>query len=84
MTAKEAYKILISTWDDLKVTKCIEYDTLFVFQVVPKDLKPHVNIDKAFDNLCSVNKKTREVRDFKPFHIPISECKRGKEVGDFK
>lgn len=84
MTAKEAYKILTSQLTGLKAIKCIEFDMLFVFQVLPEHHQQSPTIDRAFDNLCSVNKKTKEVRDFKPFHIPISEYKRGKEVGDFK
>ena len=84
MTAKEAYKILTSTFSGLKAASCVEYDTLFVFQVFPDNQPQPKNIDRVFDNLCSVNKRTKEVRDFKPFHIPISEYKQGRKVGDYK
>lgn len=84
MTASDAYKILTSKLPGFIVVKCVEFDTLFVFQIIPENQKVSISSDRTFDNLCSVNKATKEVRDFKPFHIPISECKRGKEVGDFK
>ena len=84
MTAKEAHDILITTIPGLKAVACAEYDTLFVFRVLPEDHESNKPIDGAFNDACSVNKNTRVVRDFKPFHIPVSEYKRGKEVGDYK
>jgi hypothetical protein len=81
MTAKEAYMLIKQDTPKLKVVSCIEYNTLFVFQVVPEGYKPNGEI--LFDCLRSVNKTTGVVRDFKPFHISVEEYRKGKTINNF-
>lgn len=83
MLAKEAYKILTTKHKNLKAVNCREYNSLFVFQVVPKDFDMSKPTNKMIGNTMSVDKKTKEVRDFKPFHIPIDEFRGGKEIKNF-
>lgn len=78
MTANEAYKILLNEVDGMKAAKCTEYDSVFVFQLVPEGFNVSNSAEVLFSGLYSVNKETREVRDFKPFHIPVSEYRNGK------
>lgn len=80
MTAREAYKILTKTFIGIRVAKCYEYDSVFVFQKVPMSLNAAKNPARAFDVLISVDKSTGAVRDFKPHRMSTEEYKRGKEV----
>lgn len=80
MTAKQAYMLIKTKHPGLKIGKCHEYDSVFVFHLKPDMLRLSKNPTHMLDGLMSVNKKTGEIRDFKPFHIPIEEYKRGKEV----
>ena len=80
MTAKQAYSILMRKFAGVKIDSCYEYDSLFVFSLSPDMLRLSKNTSRMLDGLVSVNKTTREVRDFKPFNMPIEEYKRGKEV----
>lgn len=84
MIAKEAYTILKRKHVKLKAIRCVEYPSVFVFQVVPISFDTNEQTDKMLGNAMSVNKKTKEVRDFKPFNIPISEFKAGREVKNFQ
>lgn len=80
MTAKEAYSIVTSKIPGIKVGKCHEYETLFVFHLKPDMLRLSKNPSRMLDGLISVNKATKEVRDFKPFHVSLEEYNAGKEV----
>lgn len=80
MTAKEAYKKLISKVITGRVVKCHEYDTMFVFQLMPKALLLSNTKSTPLDALMSVDKNTGEVMDFKPFYISLDEYERGVEI----
>lgn len=80
MTAKEAYKKLMNRVITGRVSKCYEYDTMFVFQLVPKALLLTNTKSTMLDALMSVDKNTGEVADFKPFYISIDEYERGVEI----
>lgn len=80
MTAKEAYRIVISRFSAVEVAKCYEYDSIFVFQLNPWMLQSSKH--PMLDGLLGVNKSTGEIRDFKPFHISIEEYKSGKEISE--
>ena len=80
MTAKEAHYILTSKIPGIKVGKCYEYNTLFVFQLKPDMLRLSNTPSRMLDGLMSVNKATKEVRDFKPFYVSLEEYNAGKEV----
>ena len=82
MTAKQAYSLLTNKMTGVQVGKCHEYDSVFVFQLTPAMLRLSKNPSPMLDGLTSVNKRTGEVRDFKPFYIPIDEYRRGKELPD--
>lgn len=83
MTAKGAYRILLLKYQDLKATRCVEYDSRFVFSVVPKTFDINKSSEVLLDNLCAVIKNNGQVRDFKPFHISLEELKAGREIYDF-
>lgn len=80
MTAKQAYTILKIKYPALKVGKMFEYDSVFVFHLAPDMLSLSKNRSPMLDGSMSVNKKTGEVMDFKPFYIPIEEQRSGKEI----
>ena len=80
MTAKQAYAIIKAKHPGLKIGKCFEYDSVFVFHLAPDMLRLSKNPTRMIDGLMSVNKTTGEVRDFKPFHISVEEYQRGREV----
>ena len=82
MVAKQAYAIIKSKRPGVNVGKCHEYDSIFVFHLKPDMLRLSKNSAPMIDGLICVNKTTGEVRDFKPFYIPIEEYKRGKEVSE--
>lgn len=84
MNAKEAHALFIKNRPGLKAVSCTEYRTLFVFRSLPENHESSEPLKGALDDMTSVNKSTGEVRDFKPFHIPIAEYKSGKKVGDYK
>lgn len=77
MTAREAYQILKSKFPSMEITSCNEYDTVFVFQLAPATVK---NPSRLLTGLTSVDKKTGEVKTFKPYDIPFEEYENGKEV----
>lgn len=80
MTAKRAYALLMTKNPGVKVGKCFEYDSVFVFQLAPDMLLLSKNQSRMLDSLISVNKKTGKIRDFKPFHISVEEYYSGKEI----
>lgn len=84
MTAIEAYHKLIKKWPTLDAVECHEYETLFVFMVVPKIFVNAKNSSKRMGNLCSVNKSTGAVQTFQPFFISVKEYQNGKKVSKFK
>ena len=79
MTAKEAY-VKVSSKVIGHISKCYEYDSLFVFQLVPQALLISKPKSPALDTLMSVDKTTGDIRDFKPFYISLEEYERGREV----
>lgn len=79
MNANDAYKLIKCRYPNREPKECFEYDTLFVFGMV-SDSKTNIVLNTMF----SVNKETCEVRDFKPFHIPVSEYRNGKKITKFK
>ena len=81
MTVKEAYVLITNYVPNMKVLSCHEYETLFVFQMVPED---YTDTKPLLSGAFSVDKKTGNIGDFKPFHIPISEYRHGKKVTDYK
>lgn len=81
MTAKEACDLLMKKMQGFEPIRCIEYDSVFAFAIVPNGAQYS---DKNLNSLWSVNKTTKQIRDFKPFHIPIGEYRNGKEIHDFK
>lgn len=84
MTAKQAYSILLSKNPAVNAIKCYEYDSMFVFHLSPAMLRLSKNSSPMLDGLLSVNKKTGQVRDFKPFYISIEEYTDGVEVASAK
>lgn len=80
MTAKEAYVILVTKNPGAKIGKCYEYKSIFVFHLAPDMLRLSKHAPPMLDSLISVNKTTKKVRDFKPFHISIEEYEGGVEV----
>ncbi len=86
MTAKDAYQIMLKKYPVFKAVKCMNYTSIFVFQVVPKNFdenKMHAaNI--FMDHLISINKSDGTAKVFNPMSIPRDEYKTGKEVKDFK
>jgi len=80
MTAKQAYALLKFKNPAVKVGKVFEYDSVFVFHLAPDMLSLSNRRSPMLDGLISVNKKTGEVRDFKPFYISMDEYNSGKEL----
>lgn len=82
MTAKEAYELLKSKWNEFEAVSCHETKTLFIFKVIPNGYTGDPN--KLMDNLCSVDKFNKQVRVFQPFHIPAVEFRSSKKIENFK
>lgn len=80
MNVKQAYALLKIKNPGVKVRKIFEYDSLFVFHLAPTMLSLSKSRSPMLDGSMSVNKKTGEVRDFKPFYISIDEYSSGKEI----
>lgn len=79
MKATDAYKIILSMHPNLRIIKCVEYDSIFVFQLAPSNVDPSIE-SHLISGLLGVDKNTGQVRDFKPFHMSPDEYSRGKEV----
>lgn len=84
MTSKTACELVLIKNPDLKVLKCYEYESRFVFTVVPKSFDESKGVVKLINSQMAVLKDTNEVRDFKPFHISRDEYLNGKEIFDYK
>ena len=82
MTIKQAFALVSIKYPKLVAIRCVEFDSCFVFQMVPPKYKNTPDI--VYDCLNSVDKKTGEVRTFQPFHIPVEEYRNGKEIKNFK
>lgn len=80
MTVKQAYALLMTKNPGVKIGKIFEYDSIFVFHLEPDMLSLSKSRSPMLDGSISVNKKTGEVRDFKPFYISIEEYSSGKEI----
>lgn len=80
MTGKQAYTLLKAKNPGVKVGRCFEYDSLFVFHLAPDMLFLSKNHPRMLDGSMSVNKKTGEIRDFKPFYVSVEEYRAGKEI----
>lgn len=72
MTAKEAYSILIKKWGNVRVVKCVEYNTKFVFVL------------GGLSGAAFVDKKTQTVSKFIPSSMPLDEYRSGVEIINFK
>ena len=59
LTVKEAYSLIRA--EKLKGIKCFEYNTLYVFQVVPENFDMSKPTDGLLDSLRSVNKRTGDI-----------------------
>ena len=81
MNIKEAYAIISSKFNKSRIDKCLEYSSLFVFELGSNDKD---NASKQIGNLYSVNKETGEVKYFIPTELSMEEYKAGKEITDFK
>lgn len=81
MNVKEAYAVISSKFSKSRVNKCLEYSSLFVFELGSNDKD---STAKSIGNLYSVNKETGEVKYFIPTELSIEEYKNGKEIKDFK
>lgn len=85
MTSKEAYELAMNnmkTMDGWVADKCFEYESVFVFRMIPPRYQEQDG--ELFDCMRSVNKKTKMVRDFQPFHLSTEEYNNGREIVDFK
>ena len=80
MNVKQAYILLKAKHPAVKVGKIFEYDSVFVFYLAPTMLSLSKKRSPMLDGSMSVNKKTGEVRDFKPFYISIEDYSSGKEI----
>lgn len=84
MTANDAYRILSGKRSDLIVRTCIEYDTCFVFQAIPKSYARDKGVDELYDSLYRVDKATSKCYSFNPLDLSPEEYKRGRQISDFK
>lgn len=83
MDVKMAYGLIARRYKDFKIIRCFEYDTRFVFQIVPKDLDETM-YDKHLNGLKSVDKKSGSIQTFIPFDMPLEEYNNGREIKKFK
>ena len=83
MLANEAYKILQQKLKGMKAISCYEYASLYVFRVVSDNYKGDKDLSRMLNGEYSVNKSTGEVRDFKPWAVPVDEYRAGVEILDF-
>jgi hypothetical protein len=83
MTSNEAYKLLLQKLKGMVAVACYEYANIYVFRVVSEKYKDTGDRKRILNGEYSVNKITREVRDFKPWHIPVDEYRAGVEILDF-
>lgn len=71
---QKAKAIMTAGFPDLTPIGCVEYDSLFVFDMRPKG---QATIQNVIDSLVSINKTTGEISDFKPFMLDGDEYDRG-------
>lgn len=83
MNSKMAYEIVCKKYKGHKIIRCFEYDTIFSFQIVPKDLDES-EYGMHLNGLVSVDKKTGDIKTFNPMQIPIEEYRNGREIKEFK
>ena len=82
MIVEQAHKLLIDKMSNWTAIACFEYNTVFVFNIVPtKDANANTTM---FDSLFSVDKQSGEIKNFKPFDISLEEYRAGKEIKNFK
>ena len=72
MTAKEAYSILMKKWGNVRVVKCVEYSTKFVFVL------------GGMSGAAAVDKITQSVSKFIPSTMLLDEYRSGVEIINFK
>lgn len=84
MTAKEAYNKIAEKYINFEIIRCFEYESLYVFQIVPKNLDKSESPDNLLDSTRSINKKTGQISAFNPLSISIEEYNNGKEIFNFK
>lgn len=84
ITPQLAHILVLGAMPKSKALNCYEYDSLYVFMVVPKNFNESKGTDGLLDCLVSVDKKTGKISDFKPFYISTEEYNRGKEIKKFR
>lgn len=82
MTARDAYLFFSSRNKNLLVRSCYEYDSIFVFDAIPKTIKDRNS--EMLDSLYSVSKSNGQIRSFKPYDISLEEYENGKKIENFK
>lgn len=80
---KEAYGLMKKKFPFKKITGCVEYNDIYVFQIVPLSFN-HKNASKVLDSLYSVNKKDGSIRSFQPFMMTRDKYLSGKKITSFE
>lgn len=80
MDSKEAYALVQARCEGLAASKCVEYNSVFAFHMLPKDAKTTDSSDTYLDGMYSVDKKTGSVQAFSPLDLSPAEYRSGKEI----
>ena len=83
MTAKEAYKILLDKVPGANVRACVEFNSMFMFEILPKDHTESIG-KVHLDCQSFVRKDTGEFGRFDPRDLSRDEYFSGKVVENFK
>lgn len=75
-----AYLIARGFIPGTRIIKCYDYDSLYVFETIPKAYNQNNTGDILLDSLVAVDKKTGRPRAFKPFDISPEEYRKGRQV----
>jgi hypothetical protein len=74
MDLQKAKAIMTAGFPGLTPVSCVEYDSVFVFDMRPKG---QATLSNVIDSLVSINKTTGVISDFKPFMLSGDEYNRG-------
>lgn len=77
MTVQSALDLVATKRPNMKLHSCVEYDSAFVFGLVPNNYK---SAKKPLIGLIGVDKKTGKEFYFNPASMPVEEFRRGKPI----
>lgn len=77
---KECKEVILEAFPGFIIDTAYDYGDIIVFNLVPRDYTRATIADDLQNSSFSVDKKTKEIKAFFPFDLPLEVYQNGKKV----